>query len=120
MSEENATREERIMMEIVIDAYGSEERAMGWYYYLEDKISFPFPAECIAIDKRTPLEQGERITVTQMSGENYCEYEMYVDVSWNGKILAIPLFQLQPLDVDEDTSEAIDDWHYWKKQGYEF
>jgi len=120
MSGENAAREERIAMEIVVDAYDSEERAMGWYYYLEDKISFPFSAECIAVDKRTPLELRERMTVMQMSSENYCEYDMYVDISWNGKVLAIPLIQVQPLDVDGDTREAIDDWHYWKKQGYEF
>ena len=28
-------RENRIIMEIVVDAYGSEEQAMGWYYYLD-------------------------------------------------------------------------------------
>lgn len=25
-------REERIGMEIIVDAYGAEEQAMGWYY----------------------------------------------------------------------------------------
>ena len=25
-------REQRIIMEIVVDAYGEDERAMGWYY----------------------------------------------------------------------------------------
>ncbi|MBI3687632.1 MAG: hypothetical protein HY241_09940 [Actinobacteria bacterium] len=25
-------------MEIVVDAYDSGERAMGWYYYLQDTI----------------------------------------------------------------------------------
>ena len=29
-------REERIIYGIVVDAYTREERAMGWYYYLED------------------------------------------------------------------------------------
>lgn len=31
-------REHRISMEIVVDAYDSGERAMGWYYYLQDTI----------------------------------------------------------------------------------
>ena len=31
---ESPDREERIEMEIVVDAYGAEKRAMGWYYYL--------------------------------------------------------------------------------------
>ena len=119
MSGKDAAREERIFMEAVVDAYNSEERAMGWYYYLEDKISFPFTAECIATDKRTPLKRREQITVVQMSGENYCTHDMYVDISWKDKPLAIPLAQIKPLDADEDTVEAIGDWHYWKNQGYE-
>ena len=72
------------------------------------------------MDKRTPLELGERITVTQMSGEDYCEHDMYVDISWKGKELAVPLSQVKPLAADEDTVEAIGDWHYWKNQGYTF
>ena len=35
-SKENKTREKRITMEIVVDAYNEQERAMGWYYYLEE------------------------------------------------------------------------------------
>jgi Calcium binding len=31
-------REERITMEAVVDAYGEDEQAMGWYYYLQDII----------------------------------------------------------------------------------
>lgn len=29
------TRERRITDEIIVDAYDPEEKAMGWYYYLE-------------------------------------------------------------------------------------
>ena len=43
----DADREERISMEIVVDAYGPEEQAMGWYYYLADAMQFPFTATCI-------------------------------------------------------------------------
>ena len=107
-------------MEAIVDTYGPEEQAMGWYCYLDDKISFPFDAECIAINKRTPLELGEQINVIRMAGEDYCQYDMYVDISWKGKVLAIPLSQIKPLHIDEDSLEAIDDWHYWIKQGYVF
>ncbi len=40
--EEDPEREERIEMEVIVDAYGPEEQAMGWYYYLKDRIAFPF------------------------------------------------------------------------------
>jgi hypothetical protein len=38
----DAEREERITMEIVVDAYGAEEQAMSWYYYLQNTMQFPF------------------------------------------------------------------------------
>ncbi len=38
-------REHRIDYEIVVDAYTEDEIAMGWYYYLQDKITFPFLAK---------------------------------------------------------------------------
>jgi len=120
MSGKDAAREERIFMEAIVDANGPEEQAMGWYYYLDDKISFPFAAECIAVDKRTPLELGERVMAVKMSGENYCEHDMYVDISWKGKTLAVPISRMKPLDADEDTDEAIGDWHYWVNRGYTF
>jgi hypothetical protein len=42
----DAERERRIENEVVVDAYGEEERAMGWYYYLESHLRFPFVATC--------------------------------------------------------------------------
>ena len=120
MSKKDKTREERIYMEAIVDAHDPEERAMGWYYYLDDKIEFPFDAKCIAVNKRTPLKLGESVTVLCMSGEALCEHDMYVDISWNGDPLAIPITQISPVDADGDTGEAIGDWHYWKAQGYLF
>ena len=51
-------REERIDNDVVVDAYGPEERAMGWYYYLENKIRFPFRAKCITAKLVSPLRKG--------------------------------------------------------------
>jgi hypothetical protein len=83
-------------------------------------MSFPFTAECVATDKRNHLELEERVRVIQMAGEDYCEHDMYVNISWQDKILAIPLAQIKPINADEDSVEAISDWHYWIKQGYTF
>ena len=120
MTEKDEEREERIHMEAVVDAYGPEERAMGWYYYLDDKITFPFSAECIVAEKRSPLNSGERVKVLKMAGEDLCEHDMYVDISWKGKSFAVPLAQVLPINADDDSDEAVRDWHYWKAQGYLF
>src|SRR5579859_7401289 len=59
----NPDRENRISEEIIVDAYGPEEQAMGWYYYLEDKLQFPFQAQCIASVPTSPLRKGESVEI---------------------------------------------------------
>jgi hypothetical protein len=53
-------REQRITMEIVVDAYTPEEQAMGWYYSLEDRLHFPFVARCTAERSISPLRVVRR------------------------------------------------------------
>lgn len=112
-------REHRITMEAVVDAYGPEEQAMGWYYYLADKLSFPFEATCVSTRPISPLQEGEMVEVTEMAPEDECLREMFVTVRWQGRALAVPLAQLEPTEVDDDTEEAAADWRYWVARGYE-
>ena len=115
-------REQRIEMEIVVDAHDADERAMGWYYYLEDQIQFPLTATCIAKRAISPLRVGDEVEVISMPGEDECSHEMFVGIRWDGKEgLAVPLSQLRPVgDTKQRTQEAIADWHYWVRMGYEF
>jgi hypothetical protein len=113
-------REERIHEEIIVDAYGPEEQAMGWYYYLEDKIHFPFQAKCIASRATSPLRKGESVEVRALAPEDICSGDMLVQIQWQGHTMAISLSQLSAIDPDEVTREAIKDWHYWVAQGYCF
>jgi hypothetical protein len=41
-------REERILMEVVVDCYTEHEQAVGWCGYLDDHLRFPFTATCVA------------------------------------------------------------------------
>jgi len=52
--EKDEAREHRIEMEIMVDAYGPEEQALGWYYYLDEKINLPFLASVLPRE-RYPL-----------------------------------------------------------------
>ena len=45
---------------------------------------------------------------------------MFVTVQWENRTLAVPLMQLQPAGADKSTQQAVGDWHYWVRQGYEF
>jgi hypothetical protein len=112
--------ENRIMLEIVVDAHDSEERAMGWYYYLQDTMQFPFTATCISKRRISPLKEGATVEVVDIAPADECEQEMFVEIAWEGDTLAVPLIQLEAPDADAETQQAIADWHYWVNQGYEF
>ena len=75
-------REERIAMEIIVDANGHEEQAMGWYYYLEDKRQFPFTATCNERRAISPLIVKDEVDVIGMAPEEECEREMFVTMRW--------------------------------------
>jgi hypothetical protein len=110
-------REDRIDNEAIVDAR-PEEQAMSWYYYLEGKISFPFPAKCVATKAISPLRKGETIEVLHMATEDGCEHDMLVQIRWQGRKMAVPLSQLEAINPDESTQEAIGDWLSWVAQGY--
>jgi calcium binding protein len=45
---------------------------------------------------------------------------MFATIRWERDGLAVPLSQLQPVYADEQTTQAVEDWHYWVSRGYEF
>ena len=118
--EQDAEREERITMEIVVDAYVPQEQAMGWYYYLQDAMQFPFTAVCISKRRGSLVKKGSTVEVVSMALEEECEREMFVEIDWDGDTLAVPLIQLEAPEAELETQQAIADWHYWVNQGYEF
>lgn len=117
---EDKVREHRIAMEVVVDAYDEIECAMGWYYYLNEKLTFPFRARCIAKRATSPLAVGDEVQVVGMPSEEECEHEMFITIHLKRKNLAIPLSQVEVIDANQQTREAVEDWHYWVNRGYQF
>lgn len=112
-------REKRIDMEIIVDAYNQEEQASGWYYYLDATLQFPFSARCIAHRTISPLVIGNKVEVVGMAPAEECEHEMFVLIRSQPHNLAVPLQQLESLGADEQTQQAISDWHYWIDRGHQ-
>ena len=114
-------REYRIYNEAIVDTYGEEEQAMGWYYYINDKLYCPFQAKCIQERIISPLREGKKVKVQGMAPEDECIKEVFVKISWKGRVFAVPLSQLEAVgEAEDETLEAIEDWHYWIARGYQF
>ena len=113
-------REQRIEMEIIVDANGPEEQALGWYTYLEENLQFPFLTRCIRERAISPLRVGDEVEVIGLGPQEECAHEMFVLTRWDRPGgLAVPLSQLEATVADEQTIQAVEDWHYWVEQGYE-
>ncbi len=117
--EKDEIRETRIEEVIIVDAEDAEGRALGWHNYLEEKISFPFQARCIIKRFISPLEPGEEILIEGMGPEEECMHDMFVIGRWMNRVIAVPLYQLEALNGDDDTHLALTDWLYWIVRGYE-
>ena len=55
-----------------------------------------------------------------MGSEEECDHEIFVEVEYQEESLSVPLSQLEGLEIDKVSSEAIKDWHYWVGRGYHF
>ena len=115
--ETDKQRDERIRNEIIVDAYTADEMAISWCYHLERQMSFPFQARCIEERTISPLREDEEVPVVGMTDEVVSSREMFVLVEWRDREFGVPLSQLEVLDVDSDTRQAVDDWHYWNGDG---
>ncbi|MGJ8640185.1 MAG: calcium-binding protein [Opitutaceae bacterium] len=115
---ENPEREDRITYEIVVDCYNETEVAMGWYYYLESSLLFPFEAKVIGDDAHSL--SGQTIRVTSMADTDDCEDAIFVIAENSTTECLLQLENLALLAATEKTSEAVDDWKYWVKRGYRF
>ncbi len=117
--ERDEERENRIQDEVIVDAHDREEQEMGWYYYLAETMTYPFQAKCIQEVRKSPLKLGEIVTVADMASDGD-SYEMLAEIGFMGRTMGVPISQLEPIDVDDKTRQAIEDWQYWIGRGYEF
>jgi hypothetical protein len=68
----------------------------------------------------SPLQVGDEVEIIGMAPETECEHEMFVMMRWEREGLGVPLSQLEVVHADEQTQQAVADWHYWVEQGYQF
>ncbi|MEH1764860.1 calcium-binding protein [Nostoc sp.] len=122
--EADENREHRIKTEIIVDAEDKEDRAMGWYYYLEETLNFPFLAKWTKKGRKSASAEEKQVEVLGMAPDDECLKDMFVEVAYiNGKdddVYSARLSEIAAIDADSETQEAIADWLYWIAREYKF
>src|SRR5207249_3321 len=112
-SNPNRTRENRIIDDVLVDACCPEEWPVAWYRYLQEKLSFPFKARCVAARTTSPLREGEAVEVLGLASEDDCLSEVFVLIRFAGRDLGVPLSQLVRVEAADEVREAVEDWRFW-------
>ncbi|MDM8566965.1 calcium-binding protein [Candidatus Halobeggiatoa sp. HSG11] len=113
---------ERIDYEIIVDCYDEHEQGMGWITYLEENMEFPFKARIIEKSRVSALKVDDIIKVIgidiDVEPEHFHHAE--VEVEKDDRQYFVPLSNIKGIDADEETEQAINDWHFWKKEYFKF
>lgn len=118
-TEIDTSREQRIAAEVIPYAKTDEDQENVWYYYLEDKLNFPFKAKWKSEGRRSSPTEGAAVEVLGMASENDCTEDMFVEVLYQKEVFSVSLTDLEIVAADSATQEAIADWNYWMSRGYQ-
>ena len=106
---EKAEIQHRIDYEIIVDCYDDHEVQMGWYYYMEEKLNFPFTAT-VKIEKRNDQKETKRVDVLKLTCKEEFGEDMTVGVAFDEQVHSVPLLSLKNIKADAETMEAVEDW----------
>ena len=118
-----AEMNEIITNEIVVDAKDADDVAMGWLYYMQAELLFPFEAK-MEVKNRNEEKSVVRIDVLDLSpdNENNNSPEVILEVSEKGseRVMDVRISKLQDVKADESTKNAVAIWKYWKSGKFRF
>jgi hypothetical protein len=77
-------------------------------YYLEEHLRFPFQAKYIAWRAISFLRKGLEVEVLGFAPAEECEGAMSITVTWEHRTLAVPLAQLEAIQADKATQQAVE------------
>jgi hypothetical protein len=81
-------REDRIHNEAIVDAYGPEERALGWYCYLKNWLRFLLRPDASLPES---FHRSAKVRAsTRMAPEDAWSADMLVLIRWQGRTIAVP------------------------------
>ncbi len=107
-------REHRILYDVIVDAYGDEEQAMGWYYYFADNLKFPIKAK---VDMPLPGGKSElkevNIVEVDPKSEEGQAIRLGVTEDKRERVQYISPEHIVSMKTRKGNLEILNDWLYW-------
>ena len=106
--------ERKIYDEIIVDCYDEIEASMGWYYYFEENLYFPFKATA-QLKKRDGSVELQEVKITGIASkeEDFMGKDFNLQMQSGDYILPIAYSKLSNIKCTPETLDAFEVWNYW-------
>lgn len=97
-----------------MDCYDEIEVSMGWYYFMEETLEFPFKAT-VPLKKRDGSTEMKEVKITGLASdeEGFTGKDFNFQME-NGEYLqTIAYSKLSNVKASPETLEAFKIWNYW-------
>jgi hypothetical protein len=107
----------KIDYEIIVDCYDEYEVSMGWYYYMEESLKFPFTAtaEQKMADGKIKLTEI-KVTGLASDEEGFMGKDFAFEMLKGEHFSNIWYSKLSQINGDDETLEALAVWDYWNSE----
>lgn len=103
--------EGRRIQQILSGVRGEMEELRAWERYLKENLTFPFEAEVSEYQEKTPLRQGDRVRVWEISTVDDL-YGVIIAGRWEGESIDFPLCDLDVVGNDLN-GQIVSDYGVW-------
>ncbi len=111
----NIEREKRIKDEIIVDCHHPSEEMTGWYYYMDDALSFPMKGLA-----NIPISGGKtaqkKVKIVGLDPQSEAgQHPMRIGVVENGgrQVTYISPEYIIRIEEADENIEILNDWLYW-------
>lgn len=108
---------DKIYNEIIVDAYDEYEQSMGWYYFFEETLEFPFTATA-HLKKRDGATESKRVKITGIVSkeEDFRSDDFNLEMEQGQYLRPVAYSALSDIKASEETLEAFQIWEYaWRR-----
>ncbi len=103
--------EGRRIQQVLSGVRGEMEEFRAWEEYLKENLTFPFEAEVREYQEKTPLRQGDRVRVWEISIVDDL-YGVIIAGRWQGESIDFPLCDLGVVG-DGVNGQIVSDYRVW-------
>jgi len=106
----------KIDYEIIVDAYDEYEQSMGWFYFFEETLEFPFTATA-QLKRRDGTTESKRVKLTGLVSkeEDFRDNDFNLEMEQGQYVRPIAYSALSDIRASDETLEAFEIWDFaWR------